>query len=138
VHIRRVQFTEDGVAQWAGMANLCLVSPDGRRVVDMPYQGEPPHGDSYHSARYGGLALPGLFWGCMFAFSASSRYFVGSWMPQKFERHTAVIDLDANCYFILPNYLYNFQVAWPAIVGVGELSQGAEFTFGGSEQWLAY
>jgi hypothetical protein len=133
----RVQFTEDGVAQWAGYADLSLVSPDGRRVVDLPYEGEPPHGDSYHSASVGGVALPGLFWGGMFAFSGSSRYFVGSWMPQKFGRHTIIIDLEANRYFVLPNYIFNFRVVWPAIVGVGELSQGAEFTFGGSEQWLA-
>ena len=134
---RRIQFTEDGASQWAGMANLSLVSPDGRHVVELQYQGEPPHGDSYHSASVGGIALPGLFWGCMFAFSSSSRYFVGSWMRQKFERCTAVVDLDAGRYFVLPSYIYDFKVEWPVIVGVGELSRGLEYSFGGSEAWLA-
>ena len=98
----QIQFTEDGGAQRAGMANLRLVSPDGRRVVDLVHEGEPPHGDSYHPASVGSIALPGLFWGCVFAFSSSSRYFVGSWMQRKFERHTAVVDLEANRYFLLP------------------------------------
>ena len=83
------------------------------------------------------MAWPGLFWGCMFAFSSSSRYFVGSWMRQKFERHTAVVDLEANRYFVLPIYIYDFKVSWPSIVGVGERSQGLEYAFMGTEQWLS-
>jgi hypothetical protein len=137
VPAHRIQFTKGGEAQWAGMADLSLVSPDGRFIVELHYEGEPPHGDSYHSASFGGNALPGLFWGCMFAFSGSSRYFVGSWMQRKFERHTAVVNLEAKQYFVLPSYIYNFKVSWPAIIGVGESSHGRAYSFRGSEKWLA-
>ena len=134
----RIQFTEDGSAQWAGMADLVLLSPDSTKTLHMAYQGEPPFGDSFHTARFKGKDLPGYFWGCMFAFSCCSRYIVGSWMKQRYERATAVFDLESSRYFVLPDYLYDFRVSWPVVTGVGAGSDGFEFTFTGRERWTAY
>lgn len=135
---QRIQFTEAKLCQWVGMGDFSLVSPDGKHIVELICEGEPPHGDSYHKVTIDGRAYPGYAWGCMFAFSACSRYLAFSAMPTKFERHTVVVDLDAQRHFVLPAYIYQFSIRWPSIAGEGKLSEGKGYRFGGNERWLAY
>ena len=126
----RIQFTESKLHQWAGMGDFILFSPDGKHVVELPYEGEPPHGDSYHRVAIDGRTYPGYAWGCMFAFSPCSRYFAFSAMPRKFERRTAIVDLHAQRYFILPVYLYRFTLRWPTMLGEeGTGSEGKSYKF---------
>lgn len=132
------QLANDGSAIWAGMGDYILVSPNGAHRVELIYESEPPHGDSYHRGVFDGHPFPGHLWGCMFAFSPCSRYFVFSWMSKLFERLTVVADLQAQRYFVMPAYLYDFDVCWPSIVGKGKLSSDKQFLFRGNEQWLSY
>ena len=134
----RIQFTKDRLCHWAGMADYVLVSPDGAHIIELPYVGEPPHGDSYHKAIVDGRSYPGYVWGCMFAFSSCSRYLALSAMPAKFQRHTAVLDLLTQRHFLLPTYIYQFTMPWPSIVGEGSISAGQSYSFQGTEPWLAY
>lgn len=59
-------------------------------------------------------------------------------MNKKFERLTAVVDMEAKKYFVLPIYIYQLKVEWPEIVGVGETSEGKNYRFSGAEQWLTF
>ena len=120
------------------MGDYVLVSPDGVHRIALAYAGEPPHGDSYHRAVIDGRAFPRYVWGCLFAFSSCSRYLVLSWMPARFERRTAVVDLRDQCFLVLPEYIYQFCVRWPAVVGDGKLSAGKQYTFHGNELWHPY
>ena len=133
-----IKFTDDGKAIWASMGDYNLISPNHAHRIELQYMGEPPHGDSYHHGIIDGQPFPGYLWGCNFAFSSCSRYFVSSWMTKFFERFTVVVDLHAKSYFVLPEYLYDFKVCWPLIVGVGKLSDGKQYSFNGNEQWLQY
>ena len=133
-----IRFGPDGRARWAGMGDFVLVSPDQAHRVELIYAGEPPHGDSYHRASIDGVAFPGEVWGGLFAFSACSRHLVFSWMSKRFERRTVVVDLQDRRYFVLPGYIDQFSVRWPAVVGEGKLSAGQEYTFDGGEHWLSY
>jgi len=132
-----MHFADDGQCQWAGMGNYKLISPNGRHSIDLVYEGEPPHGDSYHKAVIDGRPFPGLVWGCLFAFSSCSRYVAFSWMPETIQRYTMVVDLENRLHFVLPSYIYEFQIAWPSIIGKG-LSAGATYTFDGREGWLVF
>jgi hypothetical protein len=136
--LTRIEFTEECLCQWAGMGNSRLVAPNSRHVVELTYEGEPPHGDSYHGAVVDGHVYPGYVWGCMFAFSSCSRYLAFSAMPTKFERRTAIVDMNEHRHFLLPVYIYQFSICWPSVIGEGALSEGKRYTFKGTEQWLAY
>jgi len=57
----------DGASIFAGMADVGLVMPNGRHSIHLRYEGEPPHGDSYHSIWIDGVRAPGDAWGCQFA-----------------------------------------------------------------------
>jgi hypothetical protein len=137
VPLQHIHFPPDGSAEWAGMGDFVLESPDGSHRIELIYEGEPPHGDSYHQGKVDGRPFPGLVWGCLFAFSSCSNYAVFSWMPQKFERHTVVVDLSGKRYFVLPNYIHKFKVLWPEILGEGD-SEGRRFAFSGAEAWKQY
>jgi len=91
----QVQFTTDGMSQPAGMGDFLLLSPDGTHQIEIIYEGEPPHGDSYHRVVIDGVVFPGYAWGCNFAFSQSSTLAVFSWMSKLLERRTVVVDLEA-------------------------------------------
>ena len=138
MNIPETRFANDGNAKWAGMGDYILVSPDGSHRIELIYESEPPHGDSYHHGIIDGCPFPGYLWGCMFAFSTCSRYFVFSWMSKLFERLTVAVDLQEKCYFVLPDYLYDFRVCWPSIIGEGERWAGKQYTFRGNEPWLDY
>jgi hypothetical protein len=56
-------------------------------------------------------------------------------MPTKYERRTAVVDLNANSHYVLPEYIYQFRLDWPAITGDGSISSGLIYTFDGMENW---
>jgi hypothetical protein len=136
--MQRLEFSEDQLCQWAGMGDFVLVSPDRKHSVELMYEGEPPHGDSYHRVAINGHVFPGYAWGCWFGFSPCSRFLAFSAMPTKFERHTMVVDLLDRRYFVLPTYIYQFRICWPEIIGEGRISEGRSYQFGGNEQWLAY
>jgi hypothetical protein len=134
----KIHFTAEGVSQSVGMGDFLLLSPDGTHQIEIIYEGEPPHGDSYHRVVIDGTVFPGYAWGCNFAFSQTSNFAVFSWMSKLLERRTVVVDLEGRKYFPLPEYIYDFCIQWPSIVGVGKLASGKQFTFTGSEQWSAY
>ena len=136
--VKKIQFTEDPQAKYAGMGDFLLIAPNMRNSVELIYEGEPPHGDSYHRATIDGIPFPGHVWGSLFGFSSCSRYFVFSWMSKLFERRTVVADIQTRCYFVLPEYIYKFKVRWPMVLGDGELSNAQQYIFTGSERWLSY
>ncbi len=133
-----IEFPNDGQSIWAGMGDYILISPDGRCHASLKYEGEPPHGDSFHTLYINGSKFPGFTWGCQFGFSACSRYFVFSWMANKFERKTVVVDVEEKRYFVLPEYIYSFRVSWPDIFGSGDKYKNIKYTFNGSEKWIVY
>ncbi len=120
------------------MGNFRLISPNGVHVAEVIYEGEPPHGDSYHSLRIDGRAFPGHAWGCLFAFTADSRYFGCSWMERLYERKTVVVDLVTSRYFVLPKYIYDFTISWPSLVGSRDHDKGETYTFTGRERWSTW
>ena len=132
----QIQFTESSLSKWAGMGDYQLVSPDGQHTIELVYDGEPPHGDSYHKAVIDGKVFPAYVWGCMFTFSSCSRYLMFSAMRTKFERLSVVVDLKASQYYVLPEYIHHAEVSWPGILGIGPVSQGKRYTFNGTESWL--
>jgi hypothetical protein len=120
------------------MGDYQLVSPDGSILADIRYVGEPPHGDSYHDLSINGNRFPGYVWGCLFAFSTDSKYLVCSWMDKPIERKTVVIDCTNRKYLVLPQYIYEFSVGWPKVVGVNGKWEGLEYEFTGNEAWSNY
>lgn len=58
-----IHFTHDELVQWAGMGDYLLVTPDRNHQLELVYEGEPPHGDSYHNLKIDGRFFPGLAWG---------------------------------------------------------------------------
>ena len=136
--MEEMKFAGDGRSRPAGMGDFRLVSPDGEHVVEIRYEGEPPHGDSYHRTTIDGRAFPGHAWGCQFAFSPCSRYVAFSWMPRRFDRRTVVADMREVRYAVPPEYIYDFSFTWPTLTGDGKLSAGQAFVFDGSESWEPY
>ena len=133
----KIKFNNDNLAQWAGMGNYLLISPDGQHKIELKYEGEPPHGDSYHKISVNNRPLPGLAWGCMFAFSSDSNYLALSWMENKFERKTIVIELKYHKFVILPEYIYEMKIEWPSIIGINN-SVKTCYKFTGHEEWKIY
>ncbi len=133
----RIQFTSDGSSRWAGMGDYVLVAPDQRHEVFLRYLGEPPHGDSFHEARIDGVKLPGLVWGCYFAFTENSRFFAASWMLRCYERRTIIVDIEQRRYYLLPEYLLDFSISWPVVLGLG-FAGGLNYRFDGTEVWTLF
>lgn len=132
-----VRFQNDGASRWLGMRDFRIISPDGKHELIMRYAGEPPHGDSYHELTADDRKVPGWFWGDYVAFG-QSRYFIGSWMGQKFERKTAIVDLELREFCELPVYLPGkMSVHWPVIASTFE-GQAATYVVTGQEQWQGY
>lgn len=133
-----VQFTADGSSKWAGMGDYILISPNQMHRIEIIYESEPPHGDSYHRGTIDGKIFPGFIWGRMFAFSSCSRYAIFSWMSKPIARQTVVVDLSEKRYSLLPEYIYDFTVSWPVITAKDQEVSGRQFTFEGNEKWLIY
>lgn len=132
------RFPAEGGRVWAGMGNFRLVSPDGTHAAELVYEGEPPHGDSYHAMRIDGRPFPGHAWGCVFAFTEDSRFFGFSWMAHLFERKTVVADLSLSRFFVLPRYIGDFTLDWPHVVGSPDRHEGEDYAFTGHERWRAW
>jgi hypothetical protein len=136
---RKIQFTETELSHWAGMGDYVLISPDRSYEVTLQYEGEPPHGDSYHVATVAGRRFPGYAWGCTFSMSACSSFVAFSWMQKKFERLTVVIDVRLGRYFVLPQYIYYPSVKWPSILDATASERDQQrYVFDGSENWRFY
>ncbi|RYF31457.1 MAG: hypothetical protein EOO23_02490 [Comamonadaceae bacterium] len=118
------------------MADYVLATPDGRQEVDLTYEGEPPHGDSYHRLCTRDRKLPGYVWGCAFAASPCSRYLAASWMADLYQRRTIVIDLTECAFVVLPAYLPDFTFAWPVLKGSSAVDPA--YTFTGRETWISF
>ena len=133
-----IRFAADGSSRWAGMGDYRLVSPNGKHTLSVRYAGEPPHGDSFHELLVDGRKFPGWVWGDYFAFSETSRYFVASWMAQKYERRTIVIDLDRREYCQLPSYLTGkLSVRWP-LLSAEQQGAATHHLVAGQETWIAF
>lgn len=61
--MQTLKFDLDSGSQWAGMGDYQLVSPDGEYLINIVYEGEPPHGDSFHRMFIEGRPFPGFVWG---------------------------------------------------------------------------
>ena len=137
-NVMTCQLSVEGSALWAGMADIELITPDGRHQIYLGFEGEPPHGDSYHSIWFNNVQAPGYAWGCLFACTPDSRFLAMSWMEKLFERKTAVFDLEERRYFGLPLYLYSFRFRWPRLESTTVESDGRWYAFDGSEVWRAW
>ncbi|MGN6263696.1 MAG: hypothetical protein ACTHNO_23465 [Ralstonia sp.] len=133
-----LQLPADGSSLWAGMDDIELITPDGRHHVHLRYEGEPPHGDSYHLIQIDGVPAPGYAWGCTFACTPDSRLLAMSWMEKRIERKTAVFDLEGGRYFVLPFYMGNFCFRWPRLECVDPACEQRSYAFNGNENWLVY
>lgn len=133
----RMTFPPDGTSRWAGMADLVLVSPGGGHEVTLVYEGEPPHGDSYHRAEIDGAPLPGWVWAGNVAFAPDGTHLACGWMAERVERRTIVIDMAGRRYCVLPRYLGDFAFRWPALIGCGSAT-GLEYRFEGGERWIVF
>lgn len=136
--LTRIEFSQEHRQEWAGMGDFLLVSPNGNHEIQLPYVGEPPWGDSYHTIQIDGHDIPGLAWGCAFAMSSCSRYLAFSWMRQRIERKTMVVDMEERRYTILPNYIFVLEIEWPYILGEWEGRKGKDYEFNGAESWFPY
>ncbi|MHA6914568.1 hypothetical protein ACQUJO_15730 [Ralstonia pseudosolanacearum] len=128
----------DGTSIFAGMADVALVMPNGRHSIHLRYEGEPPHGDSYHSIWIDGVRAPGYAWGCRFACTMDSRFLAMSWMGKLLEGRTAVFDLAERRYFVLPFYMADFRFRWPRLESVAAPFEGRSYEFDGTEVWREY
>lgn len=133
----RKTLPNDGSSVWAGMSNYVLEDVSGRHRIDLPYVGELPHGDSIHDLRVDGRKLPGFAWGRNFAVDPSARYLAASWMAQRFESRTIVIDMDKRKFTTLPNYIDDFVFKWPRLEGVGDPA-APSYEFTGQEGWTEF
>jgi len=133
----RIDLPADGTSRWAGMGNFRLFSPDGRHEITLRYAGEPPQGDSYHELEVDGAKLPGLAWGCNFAFTPDSRYFAGSWMAERYQRRTIIVDVERRRLFVLPIYIHDFAFRASTLEGVGA-DQGLRCALADAEPWRAF
>ncbi len=120
------------------MGDYELISPDGRIRVQSTYQGEPPHGDSYQALVIRGRKFPGYAWGCPFAFSPCSRYLAFSWMEEKYQRKTVVVDLELFKFTVLPRYVYDFTLIWPILTVVDHESEGTTVNLDRSRKWQQF
>ncbi|BET11586.1 hypothetical protein THI4931_26280 [Pandoraea sputorum] len=132
----KVQFAANSLCHWAGMADYVLIPPDRSYEITLRYAGEPPNGDSYLVIDIAGRRFPGHAWGSMFALSECSNFIAFSWMRDKFERLTAIIDVRNSRYFVLPRYVYHPCFEWPSVLDAKGVQDG--YTFNGSENWLDY
>ena len=132
----RFHVPADGGPVWAGMADLVLVLPSGREL-ELPYLGEPPHGDSFHSLTIDGAPLPGYLWGSHFVSTADSRYLAGDWMAERFERKTIVIDISARRYLVLPKRVPGLRFDGWTLLGDGQ-RQIEGFEIEDSQGWMAF
>jgi hypothetical protein len=132
----QIQFTVDNFCHWAGMGDYVLTPPDRSYEVTLRYEGEPPHGDSFHVIDVAGRRFPGYAWSCMFSMSDCSSVIAFSWMERKFERLTTVIDVRHSRYFVLPQYIYHPRVEWPSILDATNDQQG--YAFDGTEAWRIF
>lgn len=133
----RETLPDGGKSRWAGMANYILATPDLNHEVDLRYVDEPPRGDSYLELRVDDRKLPGFVWGCMFAVDACSRYLASSWMAERYERKTVVIDLEQHRFTVLPVHIADFEFHWPLLDGRG-IAAGRQYEFDGSEVWKPF
>lgn len=137
--LKCVRLPRNGKSIAVGMGDFELLTPDDEHRVQIWYRGEPPHGDSFHEiAIDDGPSLPGYAWGCNFACTDDGRYLSLSWMAQRIERKTAVIDMSDRKYLVLPIYIYDFTFCWPRLEGIDRQSAGLLFEFVGREHWIPY
>ncbi|MFM0191422.1 hypothetical protein PQR25_37080 [Paraburkholderia nemoris] len=128
-----IQFTVNSLCHWAGMGDYVLFPPDRSYEMTLRYEGEPPHGDSYHVVDIAGRRFPGYAWGCMFAMSECSNFIAFSWMEKKFERLTTVIDVRHSRYLVLPRYIYHPHIEWPSVLDA--TNDRERYAFDGTEAW---
>lgn len=131
----KIVLPNNGEPVYAGMGDYELITPDGKNKINLPYSHEPPFGDSLHNMSVNGIKFPGHVWGCGFAVSYDSNFFVFSWKSIASGRETVVLDIENMRYFRLPQYIYRFRVNWPEVVGFGDLDSGKKYSFSGNEEW---
>lgn len=78
--MQELQFETDGrKARWWGYGDFYCASPAGTRIL-LPYQSEPPHGDSYHRLLIGSKTIRGYVWSGYLRWSPCGRYFTCDWL----------------------------------------------------------
>lgn len=132
-----LDFAPDGESRWAGMGDYILRSPDRSHEIALRYLGEPPHGDSYHELQIDGVRMPGYVWGCNFAFTPDSKLLAASWMAERYERKTVLIDVEQRRFAVLPEYLENFGFNEGKLVGV-DLSAGKSCAVAAVGDWTSF
>src|SRR5690606_39671121 len=98
--MQELQFETDGrKARWWGYGDFYCVSPAGTRIL-LPYQSEPPHGDSYHRLLIGSKTIRGYVWSGYLRWSPCGRYFTCDWLEDlgghRSEEHTSELQSREN------------------------------------------
>lgn len=77
----RIEFEADGrKSKWWGHGDYYCDAPgDGPRIL-LPFQGEPPHGDSYHQLIIDSKTIRGYVWSGYLLWSTSGQFFTCDWL----------------------------------------------------------
>lgn len=105
-----ITYSSDLESTFLGMDDYDVFLELSGHHIKLKYVGEPPHGDSFHELFINNTKFNGFAWGCNFLFPYKQSYVVFSWMKDKYERKTVIIDLSKMAYTILPSYFINFKV----------------------------
>jgi hypothetical protein len=79
--MKEMEFEDDGrMSKWWGYGDyFCDCSHAGPRIF-LPYQGEPAHGDSYHTLIINSKTIRGYIWSGYFLWSKDRRFFTCDWL----------------------------------------------------------
>lgn len=79
--MEEIKFGESGrQADWWGYGDYFCTAPETGRRIQLPYAGEPPHGDSYHNLFIESKTIRGYVWSGYLLWSACGRYFTCDWL----------------------------------------------------------
>jgi len=108
--MKEINVWNDCEVHWFGQISFKINLMMSNHTVKLIYVGEPPHGDSYNELYIDDKKMDGYVWGCNFIFPFSQQYIICSWMEDKIERQTIIIDIASLKYIVMDEYWYNYEV----------------------------
>ncbi|WP_421196973.1 hypothetical protein [Aeromonas enteropelogenes] len=77
--MQEIEFDAEGrKSKWWGYGDYYCISPHGTKIY-LPYECEPPHGDSFHHLIINSKSIRGYVWCGYFLWSECGRYFTCDW-----------------------------------------------------------
>jgi hypothetical protein len=109
--MQKIEFdTEERRSKWWGYGDYYCVSPQGTKIF-LPYESEPPHGDSYHNLIINSKSIRGYTWSGYFLWSECGSYFTCDWLEGMRSHHitraTIVVAPEKLVYRIVLNPTYS-------------------------------